>query len=59
MKLEEIKEIAKKHGIKVGKLKKADLVRAIQLSEGNAACFDTGQVSECGQQDCLWHADCR
>ena len=59
MKLEEIKEIAKKHDIKVGKLKKADLVRAIQSAEGNTACFDTGQVSDCGQQNCLWHEDCR
>jgi lysyl-tRNA synthetase class II len=35
MKLEEIKEMAKQHNIKVGKLKKAELVRAIQDAEGN------------------------
>ncbi|MFA7402426.1 MAG: Rho termination factor N-terminal domain-containing protein [Pelobacteraceae bacterium] len=58
MKLEEIKEIAKKHDIKAGKMKKADLVRAIQQAEGSNACFETGQASECGQTGCLWRSDC-
>ena len=58
MKLEEIKEIAKKHSIKAGKLKKAELVRAIQLAENNDVCFETGQASECGQEDCCWRTDC-
>ena len=58
MKLEEIKEIARLQGIKAGKLKKAELVRAIQAAEGNAACFGSGQSSECGQQACLWRPDC-
>lgn len=59
MKLEEIKEIAKKHDIKVAKLKKAELVRAIQLAEGNETCFESGQVEACGQSDCLWRDDCK
>lgn len=58
MKLEEIKEIAKQHNIKVGKLKKAELVRAIQLAEGNEVCFESGKAGECGQSDCLWRVDC-
>jgi hypothetical protein len=58
MKLEEVKEIAKKHNIKAGKLKKADLVRAIQLAEQNDPCFETGIASECGQEECLWRTDC-
>ena len=58
MKLDEIKEIAKKHNIKVGKMKKADLVRAIQQAENNDICFETGQANTCGQQDCLWREDC-
>ena len=58
MKLDEIKEIAKQHNIKVGKLKKAELVKAIQQVEGNEACFATGQASECGQMACLWREDC-
>lgn len=58
MKLEEIKEIAKQHDIKVGKLKKAELVRSIQSAEGNNACFEAGQADECGQAGCMWRADC-
>lgn len=58
MKLEEIKEIAKQHDIKVGKMKKAELVRAIQAAEGNEVCFETGQAAECGQAGCLWRGDC-
>ena len=58
MKLEEIKNIAKLHGIKVGKMKKAELVRAIQLAERNDPCFETGQASGCGQAECLWRTDC-
>ena len=59
MKLDEIKEIAKQHNIKVGKMKKADLVRAIQQSEGNKVCFETGTSDICGQPDCLWREDCK
>jgi len=33
MKLDEIKEIAKQHNIKAGKMKKDELVRAIQEAE--------------------------
>ena len=58
MKLDEIKEIAKQHNIKVGKMKKADLVRAIQQAENNDICFETGQSNTCGQDSCLWREDC-
>lgn len=58
MKLDDIREIAKQHGIKPGKMKKADLVRAIQQAEGNEACFDTGMSERCGQEQCLWREDC-
>ncbi len=58
MKLEEIKEMAKQHNIKVGKLKKADLVRAIQSAENNEVCFETGTADICGQDACLWREVC-
>lgn len=58
MKLEDIKTIAKQHNIKVGKLKKADLIRAIQQAEGNEVCFEAGRAAECAQDDCLWRSDC-
>lgn len=58
MKIDEIKEIARNHNIKVGKAKKSDLVRAIQQAEGNQPCFDTLTSGECGQAACLWRGDC-
>lgn len=58
MKLDEIKEIAKRHAIKTGKMKKAELVRAIQQAEGNDVCYETGTVDHCGQDDCIWRGDC-
>jgi hypothetical protein len=58
MKMDEIKEIAKLHNIKAGKMKKADLVRAVQLAEGNEVCFDTGKADTCLQAACLWREDC-
>lgn len=59
MKLVEIRELAKQFGITAGKMKKADLVRAIQQSENNDPCFETGKVGICQQAACLWREDCR
>jgi hypothetical protein len=58
MKLDEIKEIARRHNIKPGKSKKSELVRAIQQAEGNDPCFDSGKASQCGQEGCMWRGDC-
>lgn len=57
MKMIEIKAKAKKMGIKVNKLKKADLIRKIQSQEGNHPCFQTSDGS-CDQKDCCWRDDC-
>ncbi|KAF0217120.1 MAG: hypothetical protein FD174_3421 [Geobacteraceae bacterium] len=59
MKTEEIKEIAKQRGVKTGKMKKGEIIRAIQEAEGNPMCFDTGKAAECGQMSCLWREDCK
>lgn len=58
MKLEEIREIALQHGIKPGKSKKADLIRAIQAAEANEQCFEAGKSDHCGQNSCLWKPLC-
>ncbi len=58
MKSSEIKEIAMQHYYKTCKAKKADLVRAIQLSEGNQLCFDSNNSGRCGQWQCAWRDDC-
>lgn len=58
MKMEEIRSIAKLHGINPAKLSKADLIRSIQISEGNFDCFATACNGECDQAGCLWREDC-
>ncbi len=58
MKLDEIKTIAKQHEIKTGKMKKTEMVRAIQQAEGNQPCFATGNAETCFQEQCLWREDC-
>ncbi|MEW5745375.1 MAG: Rho termination factor N-terminal domain-containing protein [Nitrospirota bacterium] len=58
MKLQEIREIAKERGIKGGKMKKQELIRAIQQDEGNEPCFATGRIETCEQHGCLWRNDC-
>lgn len=59
MKIQEIREIAQGMEIPAGKMKKSDLIRAVQTREGNIGCFDTGMSSQCGQDNCLWIADCK
>ena len=58
MKLQEVKEIAKGKGIKAVGMKKADLIKTIQRSEGNIDCYNTGMSLNCGQDACLWRQDC-
>jgi hypothetical protein len=58
MKMQEVREIAKKWNIKTVNMKKTDLIRAIQRAEGNTDCFDTGYADKCGQYNCLWREDC-
>jgi hypothetical protein len=58
MKVNEIKEIAKRHNLKVGKATKSELVQAIQHFEGNQQCFDSNLSAECEQHSCVWREDC-
>lgn len=58
MKINDIQVIAREMGLSPGKLNKTSLIRLIQKEEGNNACYETSEVSSCGQDDCLWRADC-
>ncbi|HDD45085.1 MAG TPA: SAP domain-containing protein [Candidatus Desulfofervidus auxilii] len=58
MTLKEVKAIAKKMGLRIGRMKKAELIRSIQKAEGNIPCFATDRVYECGEENCLWREDC-
>jgi hypothetical protein len=53
----EIREKAKSIGITPGKMKKAELIRAIQTAEGNQPCFGRSG-GECIYTNCCFIQDC-
>lgn len=56
----EIREQAKTLGIKQSaKMRKGDLIRAIQNSEGNHGCFGAKWRMECAEEQCCWRGDCQ
>jgi len=57
LKMPEIKKKAKTLGVEAGKLKKAELILAIQKAEGNTPCFGTGTPA-CPYLACCWREDC-
>jgi len=57
MNINQVKSKAKKMGIKVGRMKKSDIIRSIQLKEGNFPCFESA-LSYCDQEFCSWREDC-
>ncbi|MDD5306706.1 MAG: SAP domain-containing protein [Deltaproteobacteria bacterium] len=44
-------------GVQPGKMKKAELIRAIQTAEGNTPCYGTNR-GDCPYTDCCWFEDC-
>ncbi len=50
--------MAKEMGINGAKMLKVDLIRAIQVKEGNAPCYQTG-IAACPQAGCCWWGDCQ
>ena len=57
MKMAEIRKKAEALGIVPGKMKKTELIRAIQQTEGNTPCFETSDGS-CAQLDCCFRSEC-
>ena len=59
MRVKDIRDRAQLLGIpKTARMKKAELIKAIQLKEGNTDCFGSGPEMDCGETDCLWREDC-
>lgn len=58
MNLKQVKEIAKAKGVQPGAMKKDELIRCIQKTEGNFDCFGSARSGHCTQQDCMWRLDC-
>lgn len=58
MRLEVVRAIAKSYDINPGKRSKNDLIKVIQVNEGNFDCFATACQGVCDQIKCLWRTDC-
>lgn len=57
MKMVDIREKAKVLGVAPQKLRKADLIHAIQMAEGHTPCFGTANGC-CPYTDCCFMSDC-
>lgn len=57
MKITQVRQKAKDLGIQPGKMKKAELIHAIQRAEGNNPCYGTAQ-GWCPYENCCFRADC-
>lgn len=58
MNMQDIRERAKDFGIKTGRMSKVNLIKEIQLSEGNFSCFASAVDGVCDQMACLWREEC-
>jgi hypothetical protein len=57
MGMPEIRMKAKSLGLKTGKIKKAELIHAIQMAEGFMPCFGKSG-GQCSYNDCCFMTDC-
>jgi len=57
MDMPKIKRKAKKLGLTLGKMKKAELIHSIQIAEGFEPCFGRSG-GECSETNCCFMPDC-
>jgi hypothetical protein len=58
MKIAEVRTLAKAHGVRPDNLFKTELIKTIQLKEGNFDCYGTAYDGVCDRVDCCWREDC-
>jgi len=58
MNFQEIRKMAKDLAINTFRMKKVDIIHAIQRAENNMDCYGTERVEYCNEESCLWRADC-
>ncbi|PKO59823.1 MAG: SAP domain-containing protein [Betaproteobacteria bacterium HGW-Betaproteobacteria-18] len=58
MNMKTIRHLAKTLSIEPGKLSKTELIKKIQVAEGNFDCYGSAINGECDQLDCVWRDDC-
>lgn len=60
MTIDEIRKRAQLLGLNLpARMKKGDLIRAIQRAEGYQDCFGAAWRNDCPWTDCCWRSDCR
>ena len=59
MKMEGVRARAKQLGIGTSRRKKMDIIRDIQVQEGNTPCYLDKKIIHCDQFHCCWRDDCR
>ncbi len=58
MKFNDIRKMAKGMGINTYRMKKKDIIHAIQKREQNIECYGTDRVKSCNEKTCIWRDDC-
>ena len=58
MRQQDIRAIAVSLGLTPGRTTKVDLIRRIQMREGNFPCIATAKELYCDQSTCIWRDDC-
>ena len=59
MRFQQIREMAKGMGINTYRMKKPDVIRAIQQAENSIDCYATPRIEYCNEMRCLWRGDCQ
>ena len=54
----EIRKMAKGMSISTYRMKKTDMIRAIQRAENNIEYYGTQRVKNCREDGCLWRNEC-
>jgi len=57
MAMREVRTKAQQLGIRPSRMRKADLIRTIQTTEGNTPCFGSS-AGHCAYTDCCFIGDC-
>ncbi len=53
-----IRKMANTMNINTYRMKKVDIIRAIQREENNIECYGTERANNCNELTCLWRDDC-
>jgi hypothetical protein len=56
--MKNIRHLAKTLNVETSKLSKTELIKKIQITEGNFDCYGSANNGECDQVDCIWRDDC-